>query len=542
MADQNVLTAILAYHRRTKHHFHRYAPGPGFLDWATQPEPFRFYEDAPLMALTRKAYDRDERPWYDSIYGSLPPSPVDAESLASLLFHGFALSAWKSFSGSRWSLRCDPSSGNLHPTEVYLLSAAIPDLIDMPGLYHYNPWYHGLERRAEFPESVWSSLAGGLPQSVLLVGFTSIYWRESWKYGERALRYCLLDLGHAFAALSYGAACLGWKCAILPQVESTRLARLLGVAGQQGPEAEHPDCQVAVFPNGTVDWRAVAGWRLGEGVIAQLERTLRDDSPNRLSPTHRPWPIIGHAARAMCCERIEVSSVSQSEVKEAVKSRAVGARWLIRHRRSAQAMDGETVMHQADFARLLRRLMGGALPMGGLGREPCIHLGLLIHRVEGLTPGLYFLARSEAGLARFREASHEAWQWTPQRENLLFFRLREGDCRPLAKAFSCHQDIAAEGALAVSMLAEFEPRLCQSVWEYARLHLEAGALGQLLYLEAEAAGLRGTGIGCFFDDPVHELFGLKDESFQVLYHFTLGGGLEDKRLMTLEAYHHLEGT
>ena len=61
-------------------------------------------------------------------------------------------------------------------------------------------------------------------------------------------------------------------------------------------------------------------------------------------------------------------------------------------------------------------------------------------------------------------------------------------------------------------------------------------IGQLLYLEAEAAGMRSTGIGCFFDDPMHEVLGLEDDAFQDLYHFTLGGPVEDTRLTNQSAY------
>ena len=46
-------------------------------------------------------------------------------------------------------------------------------------------------------------------------------------------------------------------------------------------------------------------------------------------------------------------------------------------------------------------------------------------------------------------------------------------------------------------------------------------------------------IGSFFDDPAHEVMGLKDAAFQSLYHFTVGGPLEDTRLETQSAYHHL---
>jgi hypothetical protein len=63
-------------------------------------------------------------------------------------------------------------------------------------------------------------------------------------------------------------------------------------------------------------------------------------------------------------------------------------------------------------------------------------------------------------------------------------------------------------------------------------------IGQILYLEAEAAGVRATGIGCFFDDPTHHLLGIVDHGSQSLYHFTVGGPVEDSRLQHREAYFH----
>ena len=66
-------------------------------------------------------------------------------------------------------------------------------------------------------------------------------------------------------------------------------------------------------------------------------------------------------------------------------------------------------------------------------------------------------------------------------------------------------------------------------------------IGQVLYLEAEAVGLRGTGIGCFFDDGVHDMLALQEQVLQSLYHFTLGAPLTDDRLQTLPPYAHLQG-
>ena len=115
--------------------------------------------------------------------------------------------------------------------------------------------------------------------------------------------------------------------------------------------------------------------------------------------------------------------------------------------------------------------------------------------------------------------------------------LMSEDLRAEAQAIACTQDIAADGAFSVALLANFDaPIRERGPWWYRRLHHEAGAVGQILYIEAEAAGLRGTGIGCYFDKLTHDLLGLRDESLRVLYQFTIGGPVEDTRLQTLPAY------
>src|SRR3954454_22759390 len=46
---------LLASHERTKHHLDHYARGPGYLDWASQPNPFRTFAGAPALDLPRLA-------------------------------------------------------------------------------------------------------------------------------------------------------------------------------------------------------------------------------------------------------------------------------------------------------------------------------------------------------------------------------------------------------------------------------------------------------------------------------------------------------
>ena len=118
--------ALLEYHERSKHHVNIYAPGPGRLDWTTQPDPFRVFHGTPRVGLPFAADTLATR--YNALRcGALPPARAfDLTSLAILFELSLGLSAWKSYGAQRWALRCNPSSGNLHPTESYLLCPALP--------------------------------------------------------------------------------------------------------------------------------------------------------------------------------------------------------------------------------------------------------------------------------------------------------------------------------------------------------------------------------------------------------------------------------
>ncbi len=224
---------------------------------------------------------------------------------------------------------------------------------------------------------------------------------------------------------------------------------------------------------------------------------------------------------------------------------------IIRQRRSAVSFDGKTSIPAATFFRMMQWVMPRSdrpqldrpMPWDVWPHEPAIHLILFLHRIEGLTPGLYFLVRDPQKLAFIQQSMNPELTWTPTPgcpKSLPLYWLLEGDAKKAAIQVSCHQDIAGDSAFSLGMLTEFEGRLREGgAWWYPRLFWESGLLGQVLYLEAEAAGVRSTGIGCFFDDPVHEIIGIKDRSFQSLYHFTVGAPVEDGRLMTLPAYHHL---
>ncbi|SMF28397.1 SagB-type dehydrogenase domain-containing protein [Alteromonadaceae bacterium Bs31] len=127
-----------------------------------------------------------------------------------------------------WSLRNNPSSGNLHPTESYIILWAAVDDELVPGIYHYAPYEHGLERRAVIDKNIAKTIYQENPGCFGALALSSIHWREEWKYGVRALRYCQLDVGHALGAGRYSAALQGWRMALDTRAGDGLISECLG--------------------------------------------------------------------------------------------------------------------------------------------------------------------------------------------------------------------------------------------------------------------------------------------------------------------------
>jgi SagB-type dehydrogenase family enzyme len=528
---------VLRYHEQTKHHVDRYARSLGYMDWENQPDPFRVYAGTPRVALPLLC--EDPPAGHHGLYEACrPAAPLGLEAVAGLLELSVGLSAWKEAAGSRWALRMNPSSGNLHPTEVHLL---LPAMHGCPGgVYHYSPLHHCLERRAEMPADLWERIHAHFEAEGFFVGLTSIYWRESWKYGERAFRYCNHDVGHALAALRFAANLFGWRLTCLDDLSDDAIETVLGLKSARFPplDAEHPD---------------LLGY-IHAGTPAELPRTLPEDllsavaaapfqgAPNALSREHVDWEVIGrvsaHSRKPLT--QLTGCRLAQRAARPEEPS-PLSAAQIIRRRRSATAFDPQGTLARRHFLATLDRTLprDGAAPFDvGLG-EPALHLMLFVHRVADVEPGLYCFCRHDRDAADLRASTRPEFRWEALEPGFPLYLLERGDFRRTANMLSCHQDIAGSGAFSLGMIARFGEAVRREPFRYRHLFWESGMIGQILYLEAEARGARGTGIGCYFDDAVHELLGLATDRFQSLYHFTVGRPREDSRITTRPPYFHL---
>jgi SagB-type dehydrogenase family enzyme len=530
---------VVAYHQATKHHFNRYARSAGFMDWANQPDPFRTFEGAERLPLPLVP-DTPALP-YDDLHTPVagPPMPLNDENLSSFLALSMGLSAWKKAGASRWALRINPSSGNLHPTETHLVLPAHGG--STGGVYHYASFDHALERRADLPEGCWPPMVSHFGGPGFLVALSSIHWRESWKYGERAFRYCLLDAGHALAALSYAARLHNWRLVCLSGASDRQIKTLLGFdrTGWHALEEEVPEliCWVSTETGG-----GAAAQYLTDQLVEPFQGLALHGTPNPLSAKPVDWSAIADVSDAVKKSQTTAEPGHLEPMPQSAIPTGRSAAEVIRQRRSAVNYHPQDSISTQTFLSILSPTLArrGAPPFAALSMPAGVHLLLFVHRVEGTPPGLYLLARRSDHLAGMQARWRKDFLWQPVQAGLPLYRLLEGDVTGDAMELSCHQEIAGQSAFAVAMVAAFEENLRLAPHKYRHLHWECGMIGQVLYLGAEAHGIRGTGIGCFFDDPVHRLLGIEDHRYQTLYHFTVGHPIEDKRLETLAAYHHLD--
>lgn len=563
------------YHQATRHRFEGYAPSAGFLDWDSQPNPFRRYEGCPLYPLPLISGEGEGAVCLDDLYGAPADGdmiPPDVAAIGLFLEAGVGLSGRKRAGPDSWTMRNNPSSGNLHPEEVWLLLwHSLPGWEDFPplspGLYHYGVEDHGLEQRAVLPAEAAARLAEKLPGSFGAVGLSCLIWREEWKYGSRAVRYCQLDSGHAAGALRFAARIAGLGMQAVSGLDDSTLAACLGLdreADYAGVEPELPEFlalltdgshQAARPVPGPEFWRdsfagALSGWTGKASAIssesvawpeiqAVLPALYGPEQPGE-APTSRDAPTAREDVR---------SEPLPSAFPAGPRLDAVS---LIRGRRSAQRMDGKTAMARADFERCLARTLpvSGRAPFDMLPGAPALNLLLFVHRVAGLEPGLYLLdrlpSRRDAFLQAFTgqpgrvtgeedaELQSLRWERVAETDLPLYLLFPDTGLSRMASRLCCYQGISGRGAFSLGMIADFEAHLAREgprAWR--NMHFEAGLIGQILYLEAEASGLSGTGIGCFFDDEVARYAGLasgETAPWRSLYHFTIGKALLDDRL------------
>ena len=516
------LQTVFEYHETTKHSQQRYARSLGYMDWSTQPNPFRTYNGTKTITLPLAM--QNATPPYHLLDTQLPSAPLVMESISQLLQFSMGIAAWKNSGGPSWAVRCNASSGNLHPTESYLiLPPILKEQNAQSAVLHYAPKNHELELLTTFETNFWSTLAEGS----FLLGISSITWREVWKYGERAFRYTNLDAGHAWQSIVVSAKMLGWEATRLDSISDSTIDILLGLHQEKRFfERERGDMILVISPS-----KLDSSLNL-DSLIENIPLNF-EGIANKLSPSMQHWDIIPQIEDATHTQQIAQKA---SPLKEFLKKPSKESKQVVLFRRSVHIMHTEiSKITKEQFHAILQSVMYSLD-----GKENSTHLCIMINRIEEYEKGLYILLRNQDSKEELMSMMHSGFEWSETEfENLYILEL--GDFQVASKNISCSQDIASDGAFSLGMLSDFSKQILEfGPHRYKELYWECGAIGQQLYLEATSLGLSGTGIGCFLDDMMHKVLGIKDNRYQILYHFTVGRGNVDSRIMTIPAYEREE--
>ena len=454
-------------------------------------------------------------------------------ALGTLLWHGAGITARR----AGLALRASPSSGALFSTELYVIARRVPGLA--PGAWHYRPEAHALLRVAD------AQVPAGLDgEAEAWLVATAVFRRTGHKYRDRCYRYVLADLGHALENLRVAAAALRWPAALLARFDEARVAAALriGDESEEGvlavlrlggvdampplapwPRSSSPSRSEAAGAGASASTGAAApasGWRSpppgsqDAAAMADAARAPRGAGAwewRGLSAASHP-PALGATAavhRASSLRLVPVPALAGSAPPVQAPggalplprvSPAMAEPLSVIARRRSVRRFGSTPLPRPALAAVLQAL---ALDRPGL-LSPAVRTDVVVHAVDGLAPGAY----------RYRPHDHA-----------LLPRRPGTGLRAAARAAALDQDVIGDAAAVLVLSidrAAFAADASGAARGYRHAYLEAGLVGERVYLEAGARGLGACAVGAFYDDEAAALVAL-DASREWVVHFAALG-------------------
>jgi len=414
-------------------------------------------------------------------------APLSLPQLSRLLFLANGVTR-----PGRPALRAAPSAGALYAGEVYLVSMRVDGLA--PGVYSYHVPTHSLVALADAPEVAELASVVERPESLrtaaACVLLTNVFRRYGNRYANRGYRYALIDSGHIGENLRLAAAAEGLGTASPLRFRDDRLNALLGIDGR-----DEAVCAVHVLG------------LPGKGGLGAPDRSLVEAQHVAGFHSEANWstPEVFHAATSLVPGKVQrkpnpTKPGDGDATLEALPKREPPQRsvaWTIRERRSTRQFR-EVAVPLPDLAYLLSLAQGN--PRAPL--TPGVELRIVAHRIGGLAPGLY----------RYRPDTHQLLQ------------VRKGNLRGALRRVCLGQEKASSAAAGVAMVADLSAVASGGDRLYRDQLIESGAIGQRLYLGAEALGLSARNLAAFFDDALNGLLGLDGREKAVIHLTMLGAG------------------
>ena len=461
-------------------------------DWSLEPFPFKVYETLPPLAIPRD-FPATSIPGLEAIArtGSEPhgENVPDLVALARIALLSNGILKRGAHGPGRYVIeyRAAGGTGARYHLELYVVCGDLPGLD--AGVYHYSVQDHSLRQlRAGDYRSVLVEATGrqeAITTAPVVLAMTSTFWRNAWRYKDRAYRHAFWDASTSFANILALAASAELSTTLVLGFADAPVNGLLGIDGQREAtlalcaigrtaRASPPAPSVAPLdlPTQAISSREVDFPRIGTMHAASTLASGIDAATWQTEPLQRMAPEPKG-------DLISLRPIPREELP------AMPVEELIRRRRSVRHYDTITPMTFETFSTLLdqssRGVAADCLTPGAL---PLHDHYLIVNSVEELTPGMYGVHSHQKAIEL----------------------VRPGGLRREAQRLAFMQEYAGDAHVNSYYLTELDPVLERyGNRGYRIAQIEAALYASRLHLGTRALGLGAVG-STSLDDEVVDFF------------------------------------
>ncbi len=510
----------IKYHEETAHSELSLRMSRHYLDWDNRPKPFKIYaglhslplpQNFPLpsaSALTSISGTEQTSPLPASAAGGKPS--MDLGTLAEVLFFSAGITREVRFDSGTFYMRAASATGALYPIELYVICKDIAGL--NAGVYHFCPGTFALtelrkgDYRAELAEAAGGVSSEGriIMSAPLTVSFTSIAWRNAWKYQARSYRHWFWDAGVIAANFLATVVAAGLSTRLILGFVDNMVDRLLCLEDRK-------EATIALAPI-SVDIRSTESDSKGEIMLPKSSDSnlipVLHSEVMPLSKTEVDYPEIWemHEASSLADKdevRNWLNSAANLDDIQGVEDKSLSTQLQKFKVKSSDMQTGtldEVILSRGSTRRFARSPIsfdqlstilqssttGALLDFLELGKS-IIDIYLIVNAVEGLPSGSYFFNRGTGFLEQLKQKGQ------------AITRNESG--------YLCLGQSLFSDASAVFFLMTDLHRVLKVLGNrgYRAAQFEAGIVAGKIYLTAYAQGIGASG-STFFDYAVTEYF------------------------------------
>lgn len=404
------------YHAATKHSYNSVRTNPNHLAWEEQPSTYKNYPET----YEKCKLDLDNKE-------------------DNFLYHIAGITAKKSYPSGEYYLRINPSAGALYPNELYFQVRGVEGKKD--GIYHYEVRSASLTLLQELNASEGLEPYFGLKTAMrgYLFLVSAIYYRSSWKYKNRAFRYCLLDAGHLLGSIEAAALLNPHAVHMTYMLEKEKLNRMFGFEGREWFLA---GAVMAVPIHGsTVD--AV------EFSLPYVDGSRSFEKNKLIEQAYEETMALNSCKRQIKAPKFTYNTTKLQDT--------------LFHRRSQRGFN-EGAITKGQFNYIMEMLNQPIL----CDCDEEVSVYIVVNRVLDMPLGLY------------KDGAY----------------IKYGDFARMAGYLSLEQ-------YSLSQFGAFACFLTSKAKHYQALYQKAGIIGQRLYIAAQYMQIGCSGIGAYYDDEVN---------------------------------------